>query len=43
MIAPISAGSPYEVWGTATQTVGDLRAFLPSEQLPAWVNAFTDY
>lgn len=40
---PISAGSPYEVWGTATQTVGDLRAFLPSEQLPAWVNAFTDY
>ncbi|WP_433353062.1 hypothetical protein ACQPYV_21640 [Micromonospora saelicesensis] len=40
---PISAGSPYEVWGTATQTVGDLQAFLPSEQLPAWVNAFTDY
>ncbi|WP_433349670.1 hypothetical protein [Micromonospora sp. CA-111912] len=40
---PISVGSPYEVRGTAAQTVGDLQAFLPSEQLPAWVNDFTDY
>ncbi|RAO37635.1 hypothetical protein PSN13_01630 [Micromonospora saelicesensis] len=31
------------MWGTATQTVGDLKAFLSPEQLPAWVNAFTDY
>lgn len=38
---PISVGSAYEVRGTATQTVGDLQVFLPSEQLPAWVNHFT--
>ncbi|WP_412538723.1 hypothetical protein R8Z50_23065 [Longispora sp. K20-0274] len=38
---PISVGSRYEVWGTAAQTVEDLRVFLPSEQLPAWVNEFT--
>ncbi|HEX5594753.1 MAG TPA: hypothetical protein VFX61_01835 [Micromonosporaceae bacterium] len=40
---PISVGSPYEVRGTATQTVGDLQAFLPSEQLPDWINHFADY
>jgi hypothetical protein len=40
---PISVGSRYEVRGTATQTVGDLQAFLPAELLPAWVNQFTDY
>lgn len=40
---PIRFGSPYEVRGTAAQTVGDLQAFLPSEQLPAWVNHFADY
>lgn len=34
---PISAGSPYEVRGTAIQTVEDLQVFLPPEQLPAWV------
>jgi hypothetical protein len=39
---PIGVGSPYEVRGTAAQTVGDLQVFLPSEQLPAWVNRFTD-
>lgn len=31
---PISVGSPYEVRGTATQTVGDLQAFLPSSSCP---------
>lgn len=40
---PISAGSPYEVRGTATQTVEDLQAFLPPEQLPDWVNHLSDY
>lgn len=40
---PISRGSPYDVRGTATQTVRDLQAFLPSEPLPAWVNDFTDH
>jgi len=40
---PISAGSPYEVRGTATQTVGDLTVFLPSAQLPDWVNHVSDY
>lgn len=39
---PISVGSPYDVRGTATQTVGDLQTFLPPEMLPAWVNHFTD-
>ncbi|WP_431893325.1 hypothetical protein [Micromonospora haikouensis] len=39
---PVSVGSPYQVRGTAAQTVGDLQAFLPPEQLPAWVNHFTD-
>ncbi|QKW13405.1 hypothetical protein [Verrucosispora sp. NA02020] len=38
---PINDESAYEVRGTATQTVGDLQVFLPSEQLPAWVNHFT--
>jgi len=38
--SPISAGSLYDVRGTAIQTVEDLRIFLPRDQLPAWVNDF---
>ncbi|MEV6968837.1 hypothetical protein AB0M47_27330 [Hamadaea sp. NPDC051192] len=38
--SPISAGSLYDVRGTAIQTVEDLRVFLPRDQLPAWVNDF---
>lgn len=35
---PISTGSPYQVRGTAVQTVEDLQTFLPPEQLPAWLS-----
>jgi hypothetical protein len=38
--SPISGG--YEVRGTAIHTVEDLRAFLPHELLPDWVNDFSD-